>query len=182
MDSKLCTSLYEITIAQFSTRIRQRDGVLLFYLGASGAVAGLAFSKDPAEAGILLLVPVLAGACGLIMAYHSLFVEALVQYCTEKLAPGIGAGSCIFEKSAPFAALGMSAVKLRTSANLLLLVVPTGAAIHFIRHDIEIGVVPLWLVVSLAVFALIGAAALIWADCLHIVRVHRRRREHGAAS
>jgi hypothetical protein len=182
MEPALYASIYESTIAQFSMRIRQRDTVLLFYLGAAGAIASLSFAGSSAQnAEMLLLLPVLGGACGLIMAYHSLFVEALVGYCVEQLAPEMSDGPCIFEKSLAFAQLGMRAVKLRTWANVLILLLPPGFTLLYLCCGVGKASVNPWLLGLLTLFAVAGAIALLWADYLHIREVRSRNRSAAAA-
>ena len=186
-DEEVALEFYELALSQYLVRIKQRDGVLLFYAAASGTVAGFSLGQD-AELGVLILIPFMAGASSIIMAYQSFFVEAIANYASEELGPQLQTKVVPFLLSKSFASLGIWSVFLRTFGNLIILLFPALAATVALAASNESVFEP-WLVNGAGIAAVFGALLFSGADGWHILQVHRRYRarihskgENGAGS
>jgi len=82
--SELAKLSYEVAHSEFNNRIRQRDTILLVYLAASGTVFGVALGT-PKPFTVLLIVPVLALGCAILVYHHSLILGTLFEYCYFEL-------------------------------------------------------------------------------------------------
>ena len=162
--------MYESTSAQFLMRVRQRDAVLLFYVAAVGSVFGLTSEQGSLGKEFLLAIPYIGCVCGVMMAYHSLFIEAIMKYCHDELSTHMGELR-VFEASETFASTGMWAVLLRSIAYVLLLMLPIFSALWASRGLVE---GPLWF--AALGMGSVGVASVLFADLMHIVRVRRRIR------
>src|SRR5437870_3028993 len=109
-------------MTQFLARIQQRENVLLFYVAPTGTVGGFALGGSTKTPEFLVVIPYLAGAAGLMMAYQTIFVDSLIQYFHDELGRRLPV--LPFELSAAFRDRGMNAVKLRTIGNYVTLLIP----------------------------------------------------------
>lgn len=162
--------MYESASAHFLIRVRQRDAVLLFFVAAVGSIFGLTSEQGSLGKEFLLAIPYIGCACGVMMAYHSLFIEAIMKYCQNELLQHLGEIS-VFEASRTFASTGMWAVLLRSMAYVLLLLLPISSALWETRDLAENA---LWF----AAFGMgsVGVACVFVADLMHILGVRRRIR------
>ena len=172
--AEFALKMYDATTSQFLLRVRQRDAVLLFYVASVGTIYGLTSEQGSLGKEFLLSIPYIGCVCGVMMAYHSLFIEALMKYCQEDLARRLG-GLRVFETSRMFATTGMRAVLLRSTAYVLLLLLP----IVFALWETRLWVAPsLWW--TACAIGLAGLLAVFAADLGHVVNVRRRVLElHG---
>ncbi len=178
MPSKEVTlKFYELAVSQYLARVRQRDVVLLFYVAASGTAAGFSFDKE-ANLGLLILVPFLAGATGVIMAYQSFFVESISEYSYKEILPKLEGEAVPFLLSDSFATLGMRSVLLRTAGNFIILTGPAVSATVALRGGAHLSDS---IVIAAGLFGLLGAFFLLFADVLHVRRVRRRSHERMVA-
>lgn len=173
---ELALKLYESASAHFLVRVRQRDAVLLFFVAAVGSIFGLTSEQGLLGKEVLLAIPYIGCVCGVMMAYHSLFIEAIMKYLHDELFPHIG-GASIFEASSTFASVGMWAVLLRSTAYVMLLLLPISSALWETRGPVD---ATLWL--AALVMGSVGVATVLAADLTHIVRVRRRSLKTRAAA
>ena len=165
---EFAVKMYEASSAHFQMRVRQRDSVLLFFVAAVGTIFGLTSEQGSLAKEFLLSIPYIGCVCGIMMAYHSQFIEALMKYCQEELAARLG-DLRVFEASRMFATTGMRAVLLRSVAYVLLLLLPIAFALWETRH---LAGSPLWW--SACGIGLVGVLAVLGADFSHVVQVRRR--------
>lgn len=162
--------MYESASAHFLIRVRQRDSVMLFFVAAVGSIFGLTSEQGTLGKEFLLAIPYIGCVCGVMMAYHSLFIEAIMKYCHDELSSYLGATK-VFEASKTFASTGMWAVLLRSIAYMMLLMLPIFSALWSTFGLVE---AHLWL--AALVLGSIGVACVLLADMAHVVRVRRRIR------
>lgn len=164
--------MYEASTSHFLTRVRQRDSVLLFFVAAVGTIFGLTSEQGTLGKEFLLAIPYVGCVCGVMMAYHSLFIEALQRYCQQEIAHRLGAGLKLFEGSRTFATIGMHGVILRSTAYVLLLLLP----IWFALWDTwQVTDSRLWY--TALAMGLVGVMSILYADIYHVLNVRRRVRE-----
>lgn len=168
--------LYESASAHFLVRVRQRDAVLLFFVAAVGSIFGLTSEQGLLGKEVLLAIPYVGCVCGVMMAYHSMFIEAIMKYLHDELFPQMD-GAGVFEASRTFASTGMWAVLLRSTAYVMLLLLPISSALWETRGPVDAG---LW--ITALVMGSVGVTAVLFADLTHIVRVRRRSRRTRAAA
>ena len=175
---EIAIKLYDATVSQFLSRLRQRDAILLFYIASSGTIVGFSGGKIENSSGLLLIIPYFACACGLMMAYHSLFIEALLKYNHEFISLNLRESMTVFESSEIFSKMGMVAVYFRTFGYMVILIIPTIAAL-IMTKDIsslfgEHHNTVWWFSLTLGMF---GIGAIVYADCYHIQKVKIRNNE-----
>ncbi len=66
-------------------RIKLREHILLFYIGAVGTALGLAFGKVGIGVEILLALPIVSFSVAILVAQHNSFIGYLGQFCAEEL-------------------------------------------------------------------------------------------------
>ena len=151
--------------------------MLLFFVAAVGTIFGLTSERGTLGKEFLLAIPYVGCVCGVMMAYHSLFIEALQRYCQQEIASRLGAGLKLFEGSQTFATIGIHGVILRSTAYVLLLRLPIWFALWDTWQVID---GPLWY--SALAMGLVGVISILYADIYHVVNVRRRVREWPAST
>lgn len=162
--------MYENASAHFLVRVRQRDSVMLFFVAAVGSIFGLTSEQGLLGKEVLLAIPYIGCVCGVMMAYHSLFIEAIMKYFHDELFQDLGTAD-VFEASRTFASTGMWAVLLRSTAYVMLLLLPIFSALWETRGSVD---ETLWL--AALTMGATGVASVLFADLTHVVRVRRRSR------
>ena len=74
----------EIFNHQLMFRVRQRDNVLLMYLGAAGTLLGFSFSWSN-KSEILLAIPYLCLGCSIILSHHNKLIGSLLDFLSNDL-------------------------------------------------------------------------------------------------
>lgn len=125
---------------QIMVRVRQRDNVLLMYLGAVGALLGFAFSANGKETEILLAIPYLCFGCSIVLSHHNLLIGDLLDFLKTDLHGFIinhCSSDCLayepcpqFETSKVFEKSIVRMLWLRTAGHTLILVLPCIIAIY----------------------------------------------------
>lgn len=110
--------------------MRQRDTILLVYLAASGTLFDVGFgASKPPE--ILLVVPVLAVGCAILVAHHTLVIGDLFEYCYFELSPYLGNKPPNFERSIVMEQHRETTIWLKPTGHAILLASPCFAALLF---------------------------------------------------
>lgn len=173
MDSNdFAMKMYEMTNSHFQMRVRQRDAVLLFFVAAVGTIIGLTSESGTLGKEFLLSIPYVGCVCGVMMAYHSLFIEALQRYCQDEIVLKLGNGLKLFESSRTFAGIGMRGVLLRSSAYVMLLALPIFFALWESYHEAGSLIWSAALVMGVA-----GILCILYADIYHVISVKNRVRQ-----
>ena len=171
MDSaEFAVKMYDAVSSHFLVRVRQRDAVLLFYVASVGTIYGLTSEQGSLGKEFLLSIPYIGCVCGVMMAYHSLFIEALMKYCQEDLARRLGELR-VFETSRMYATVGMRAVLLRSAAYVLLLLLPVFLALWETRTVVAPA---LWW--AAGAVGIVGLLSVFSADLTHVLNVRQRVR------
>lgn len=80
---------YDSARSELVERIGHRDNALILYLGAAGAIFGVAYGKDGQPIIVLLLVPFLALGASFIVSQHHAVIGTLGRYLGCELEIGL---------------------------------------------------------------------------------------------
>ena len=121
-DTARCT--YEASRNEILERIRLRDNAQLAYLGAVGATFSIATSGHDS---VLLVLPYLALAATLLVCQHDWTIATLCTFIAEELRAyldGLREAAPSWEFSRTLSQYSIAAVRLRTTAHLVLIAAP----------------------------------------------------------
>lgn len=172
---EIAIKLYEVSNSQFLSRLRQRDIILLFFVASVGTIGGIVAGNNDISKELLFAIPYFAFACGMIMAYHSIFIEALVKYNHDVINRSIEKDIAIFEASMHFSRLGMLGVLLRSIGYVVILAFPTGVSLYITSDMCCSGLISksLFWYTSL-ILGILGISSIFFADLYHIRKVQSR--------
>ncbi|WP_038881859.1 hypothetical protein [Vibrio jasicida] len=82
---ELAVKFYEAARAELIERIRLRENIILFYVGAVATLLGVAFGKESVNNEILFVIPLLSLAASILVSHHNSLIGALGLYCSVEL-------------------------------------------------------------------------------------------------
>ena len=90
-NTQIVIAYYEAARAELVQRLERRDSVVVFYVGAIGAIGGAAATGTGLDGFYLLglVLPLVALGAAFIYTQHDRAMDLLSQYC-EQLAPWMG--------------------------------------------------------------------------------------------
>jgi len=136
MDSfQLAKMNYEIAHSDYGNHVRLRDNVLLIFLAASGTIFGVSLGTAKTNE-MLLVIPILALGCSILVAHHSIIIGMVFEYCYFELNQFLSAeesNNCppIIERSIAWEKTRESTIRLRSIGHSIILGAPCAVAILF---------------------------------------------------
>lgn len=132
---QLAEMCYGIAHSEVDNRVRQRDNILLVFLAASGTIFGVSLGTAKANE-MLLIIPILALGCSILVAHHSLIIGMLFEYCYFELSQFLStnkgnSGPPIIERSAAWAQSREATIRLRSVGHSIIFASPCVVAILF---------------------------------------------------
>lgn len=131
IDAETARMFYESARAELISRIGLRDNAIVAYLGAIGAIFGIALGSN-SNISILLVVPMLALGAELLISQHTELIGALSHYCSHEIGKELISKMINFaqwDNSRSLAAYSKSAIYRRTYGNISLIFTPALLAI-----------------------------------------------------
>lgn len=138
-DGETARMFYESARSELIARIGLRDGALVAYLGAVGAIFGVALGSA-SHLPILLVVPFLALGAEFVISQHTEIIGAISNYCSAEIAPLLTTKSNVvpqWDNSKSLAAYSKSAVYRRTYGNIALICLPAVMGLTIIGSDYQ---------------------------------------------
>jgi len=131
--SELARLYYDIVHREYNTRMCQRDTILLVYLAASGTVFGVGVGAARPIA-FLLVIPILALGCAILVAHHTLIIGSIFEYCYFELYSRLQNNQIpddlpAFERSKVMEKTRKSTIVLRWVGHSIILAAPCTAAL-----------------------------------------------------
>lgn len=159
---------YEGARWEITTRIKLREQILLIYLGAVGTIFGVAFGVT-AQYEILFVIPFVSVGSAILLSQHDSAIGVLVYFCTHELNEFLAhlepPEDCVqWDNSKTLSRFGSRSLFLRTSAHIIILIVPCVMSLignwsHALQSPFPYG--PLWwfslLLSIVAIFVIIEA-------------------------
>ena len=146
--SDTARSAYQSARAELIARIGHRDSILVFYLGAVGALLGVALSTK-ADQEILLAIPYLAFGAAVLVSQHNDVIGALGSFCRTELHSFLEAqdpaeAAPEWERSAARRESYRSSIWHRSLGHLVLLLAPSfiGLGTNWQHHGVPTSLVP----------------------------------------
>jgi len=155
-------------------RIKLRDGVLVLYLAAVGALFGIAVGGGVEKQKLLLLLPFLAFGAAVIISQHTSVIGALASYCVTELAPflrGLAPSEDApqWDDSRALAQYQHAAVHLRTWGHGVMIIIPAVIALSFNWDNVSFSALNAFVIMWVAgVLMLVLAGFVIWRA--HVTR------------
>jgi hypothetical protein len=132
---QLAKMSYGIAHSEVDNRVRQRDNVLLVFLAASGTIFGVSLGTAKANE-MLLVIPILALGCSILVAHHSLIIGMVYEYCYFELDQFLSTGNPsnnppIIERSLAWERNREGTIRLRSVGHSIILGAPCVVAMLF---------------------------------------------------
>ena len=166
---------YESARLELIHRIRLRDNILLFYLGAIATLLGVAFGSKPIQLEVLFVIPFISLSVSILISHHHSIIGLLGFYCVEEVEPFLKKlkppeNAPQWDNSRALLSIANESMLSRVWAHLIIIVVPTIISLvlnytHALHSAFPFG--PLWW------FCLLALLVSIWV----IMRSNTTRKE-----
>lgn len=169
-------TFYESAREELIQRIRLRDNVLLFYLGAVGTISGVALGGGGVTKEILFILPFLTLGVAILVSQHNALIGSLGHFCACEIEPFFEDSSNSeyapqWDSSDALEGYKQQAIKLRSWGHTLMILVPAIASLSinysYIIAPVAFGILWWSAFISLVLSSLVIYQAHLWRKSLY---------------
>ncbi|EGR2232614.1 hypothetical protein HL669_14665 [Vibrio parahaemolyticus] len=143
---ELAIKFYEAARAELIVRIRLRENIIIFYVGAVATLLGVAFGNTAKSNEILFVIPVLSLAASILVSHHNSLIGALGLYCAVELKDCLNSNldSTVVQWDESKSLINGSSKAVRTRLVPHLLIIPAPVLITLIANVDYLSVLCSW--------------------------------------
>lgn len=137
-ENELAMRFYDSARAEMMERIKLRENIILFYVGAVATLLGVVFGKEGANSAILFVIPLLSLAAAILVSHHNSLIGALGLYCSVELNSSLQASTenkiIQWDESRSLITGSSKAIRSRLIPHLLIISAPAVIAL-IVNHQ-----------------------------------------------